>query len=376
MCLMAALGQSMMMTSGNGDQVQGILERALKIAVALHDHHSELRLLSRLHLYYRRTAEFRRLLPISIRAAHIAQKLADPVAATAAHVLLGVAQHLVGDQAEAAAHLEALPPHAPGFPRIGSSHFAFHRGPLIGLARVLWLQGHPDRAVAVASRLTSAPASYPDVVTFCIALIWGVSVFQWIGDGATVEASAERLIDHATRYALEPYKAVGLGLKGQVLLRCGEVDRGVDLLRSAVVCLQAEHYELYTPEFSCALAESLAMTGYIDRALVTINDSIRRVDANGSAFNMPELLRIKGEFLVKAGDYQAAEDHFRQSIAMADRQSALSWRLRAVTSLARLRLRHRNVSGARTAVLATYEQFAEGFETADLKAARFILAMT
>jgi predicted ATPase/DNA-binding winged helix-turn-helix (wHTH) protein len=374
--LQAALGQSLMVTSGNGDRVQAALERALEIAVALDDRRNEFKLLGRLHLYHRRTGEFSRLLPISLRAERIAQEVADPVAATAAHVLLGVAHHLVGNQAEAGPHLEASSPELTGLRPVNSSHFGFHRGPLIGLARVLWLRGYPDRAVEAANRLITESAAYPDVVTFCIALIWGVSVFQWTGDWETVEESSERLIDHAARHALEPYRAVGLGLKGEVLVNRGEAARGIDLLQSAVASLRAERYELYIPGFSCTLAEGLAMTGRLDKAIATIDDTIRYVDAKGPAFNRPELLRIKGELLAQATEEAAAEDHFRQSIALADRQSALSWRLRAATSLTRLRLRHGSAGEARRILVETYDRFGEGFATADLAAARRLLDPT
>jgi hypothetical protein len=50
-------------------------------------------------------------------------------------------------------------------------------------------------------------------------------------------------------------------------------------------------------------------------------------------------MRVKGELLLlpgAPGSVAAAEDHFRQAIDWARRQGALSWELRAATSLARL----------------------------------------
>jgi hypothetical protein len=52
-----------------------------------------------------------------------------------------------------------------------------------------------------------------------------------------------------------------------------------------------------------------------------------------------ELVRVKGELLLlqgAPGTAAAAEDHFRQALDWARRQGALSWELRAATSLARL----------------------------------------
>ena len=91
---------------------------------------------------------------------------------------------------------------------------------------------------------------------------------------------------------------------------------------------------------------------------------------------MAELLRIKGELLLLQrgpGAVAAAEDHFRQALDWARRQGALSWELRAATSLARL-LRNRAPSVDAIACLQpVYDRFTEGFGTADLIAAKLLL---
>jgi predicted ATPase len=91
---------------------------------------------------------------------------------------------------------------------------------------------------------------------------------------------------------------------------------------------------------------------------------------------MPELLRIKGELVLlqgMPGVAAAAEDHFRQALDWARQQGALSWELRAATSLARL-LRDQNRSSEAVALLAPiYDRVTEGFETNDLKAARALI---
>jgi predicted ATPase len=61
-----------------------------------------------------------------------------------------------------------------------------------------------------------------------------------------------------------------------------------------------------------------------------------------------------------------------ESIALAEKQGALSWRLRTETSLARLRLKQRKAKPL-DGLADTYARFTEGFETTDLKAARALL---
>jgi predicted ATPase len=88
------------------------------------------------------------------------------------------------------------------------------------------------------------------------------------------------------------------------------------------------------------------------------------------------LLRIKGELLLSQGApgaTAAAEDHFRQALDWAHRQGALSWELRAASSLARLWRDQHRVKEARAVLGSVYARFTEGFETADLREARRLL---
>ena len=69
----------------------------------------------------------------------------------------------------------------------------------------------------------------------------------------------------------------------------------------------------------------------------------------------------------------AAEDHFQQALDWARRQGALSWELRAATSLTRLLRDLDRPTEALALLQPVYDRFAEGFDTADLKAAKALL---
>ena len=66
-------------------------------------------------------------------------------------------------------------------------------------------------------------------------------------------------------------------------------------------------------------------------------------------------------------------DTVAASVELAERQSALSWRLRASNNLARLLLRQGRREEARKSLAETYARFGEGFQTADLRTARKLL---
>lgn len=90
----------------------------------------------------------------------------------------------------------------------------------------------------------------------------------------------------------------------------------------------------------------------------------------------PELIRVKGTLLILQNTPTAlemAEDHFRQALDVARRQKALSWELRAATSLARLLDGQDRCTEALALLQPVYDRFTEGFETADLKAAKALI---
>ena len=369
--LQAALGHAFMFTERNSEQAEAALRRGLSIAEALDDKSNQFRLLSRLNMFYRRTGEYRRLIPIALEAEKIARAIGDTAGIAGAKALVGVSYHLVGNQLAAHRHLEEgllgnseLRSAQPG-------HFAYSRTPQIPLARVLWLRGFPDQAVECVRPLTGASAPR-DVVMHCIALCWSASVFGWVGDWTAVESMASRLAAHAAMHGLAPYEAVAAGFRAQALIARGELKPGVELLRTALPRLHADRYELYASGFVAELSQTLAALGQLPEGLSVLQETIARMAPEGDAFDMPELLRLRGELEARSGDIKAAEASLAASIALAEQQGALSWRLRAETSLARLRREHGRTKRS-NGLAETYARFSEGFATADLKAARRVL---
>jgi predicted ATPase len=174
------------------------------------------------------------------------------------------------------------------------------------------------------------------------------------------------------------WHAYGRCHQGLLSIKRGDIATGLGLLRASLD-------EIGGPEFAFFLrlatlvdvrAEALACAGEIDGALDALTEATERVERAEELWIIPEFLRRKGELLMvrgASGDATMAEDHFRQALDSARRQGALSWELRAATSLARLW----NGQNRRTEALAllqpVYDRFTEGFDTPDLKAAKALL---
>ena len=82
---------------------------------------------------------------------------------------------------------------------------------------------------------------------------------------------------------------------------------------------------------------------------------------------------MPGDLLNAAGDRPEPSEHYRQAIAVAERQSARLFQLRASTSLARLWRDQGKRAEARDLLGPIYNWFTEGFDAPDLKDAKALL---
>src|SRR5260370_36977790 len=141
------LGICSMYTMGSSEEAHGALTRARGLAEKLHDPVEQCRLMGQLHSFYRRAGNFDRMLAVAQRGEAVAKEMADPIGIMAAHSLLGLSHHLIGNQVEARAHLEAALARAPASNSAAARRFGFHyERPRIGLAPTLWLLGYPEQA--------------------------------------------------------------------------------------------------------------------------------------------------------------------------------------------------------------------------------------
>ena len=77
--------------------------------------------------------------------------------------------------------------------------------------------------------------------------------------------------------------------------------------------------------------------------------------------------------LLRQGQSEAAEELYRKALSIAEAQEAKLWELRASVSLARLWGEQGRRVEARDLLAPVYGWFTEGFDTADLKAAKALL---
>jgi predicted ATPase len=376
MILQESLALASMYTRGNDGRVRAAIERGLALAEALEDRSRQLQLLASLNLLLVRQGDIRGARAAVERGRNVAQAISDPAGLIWAEWMMGVSHYVGGDQAAAQFHLEK----GMSFAAESGSHHANYFGSvnrigaMVALARVLWLRGFPDRALRNAQNAIdemSRGRNHP--VSVCTSLLYGGSVIFWTGNLTMAWEFVEQLIAHAGRHALGPYRAAGIGLRGELQVARDEAPAGIESLRKALEIMQVEQYNVVRTTLMGALAEGLRKVERLEEALVTVNDAIARSTDTGAEFDLPELLRIKAKILAGREDHKAATRCLRDSIAKAQAQHALSLELRSAITLTGLLRGEGKFAEARRCVASVFERFTEGFETADLRVARGLL---
>jgi predicted ATPase len=168
----------------------------------------------------------------------------------------------------------------------------------------------------------------------------------------------------------------------------------------------------YQTFYLALLAETYGRTGQTEEGLSVLAEALTIVDSTGERFYEAEIYRLKGELLlaqeiknqkskVKNSIIQIpnpksqildpqveAEASFLKAMEIARRQQSKSFELRAAMSLVRLRQRQVSRHPTSTAqrelrvklteahrmLLEIHNWFTEGFDTADLREAKALLA--
>jgi predicted ATPase len=155
----------------------------------------------------------------------------------------------------------------------------------------------------------------------------------------------------------------------------GQAVAGLAQLRQGTAAVLATGQTLSRPLCLVLLAEATGHAGQVAEGLRLLAEAVRALEESGRGDLLAEAYRLKGELLLQqaAADAAQAEACFGQALAIAGRQQAKSWELRAAMSLSRLWQHQGKHADARQLLAPIYHWFTEGFDTADLREAAALL---
>jgi len=379
MKLHATLGGSLIYTRGTVAEIGAAWTRVLKLAESLDDAEYQLRSLLGLCFFQTANGGHRAAMALAQRFGTLAEKQPDRNDLLIRDRLIGVSQHYLGDQKSARRRLEHMLAHYhPAAQRSHIISFPLDQRVMARtiLARVLWLQGFPDQAMRAAETSIADARTANHANSLCYALSQGACpIVLLVGDLVAAEHCVEMLLDQATKRALPLWHAWGHCYRGALMIRRRDVVTGLRLLREGYNELgKARFAALRLIAFQ--MAEAAGRAGQIAEGFAVIEEALAWTERSDERWLIAELRRVKGELLLLEGASGAAavaEDLFRQALEEAHRQCALSWELRAATSLARLRRDQGRPAEAMALLQPVYGRFTEGFDTTDLKAAKALL---
>ena len=196
-------------------------------------------------------------------------------------------------------------------------------------ARILWLQGHVDRAMRLADDMVEDARTAGHVISLVYGLAQAACLIAIYAGNLAAAGRYVRLIQELTvKHGLEAWSMWGRVLEGILLTKRGRSVDGADLLARELDGHPTVTFHMQANLFRAELAEGLAAAGQPERALAMLRAALRRAERSEEGWCLAELLRKEGELLLLTGASSAsgdAERCFRQAVEVARRQGALAW---------------------------------------------------
>jgi predicted ATPase len=303
---------------------------------------------------------------------HLAEGQGDAAMRTVAQGLAGSTSFFLGRLAAARLSLEAALKDADSGPEEDLGPADAFPSRLSSLAHLCWtllVQGQLDegrrRSRAAVRQAADQPRRPADRAA---ALFADAVVHQLVGDRDAVLAQAEALKTLAGEQDFPLWRAGAAILHGWSLMS----QEGMREMRQGLAAWRATGAEFLVPYFQALLAGACVWADRPAEGLRLVEDGLARAEQSGERWCEAELLRQRGELLLRRGgrNRAAAEAALRRARAVAHRQGAKLWELKASVSLVRL---GNGAPRTRRILGPVFDTFTEGFDTPDLIDAQKLL---
>ncbi|MDX1673315.1 MAG: protein kinase [Longimicrobiales bacterium] len=240
-------------------------------------------------------------------------------------------------------------------------------------SRPLWSLGYPDQALERSRETVDLGRGQRQPATLVFALIVKQGIHLYRGEFQEAIALGDEIVDMCAEFEFAQEGEWGKCFQGAALAGAGRVDDGIARLSDALDALERLRSGLVRPTFLALLGDAHRKAGRVDDGLAAVTEGFAHAERTLEQGFVAELHRVHGELLLLDGERDAGEEAIRAGLAKARDQHARSFELRAATSLARLFQAEGRDHDARAELQPVYDWFTEGFETADLTAARSLL---
>jgi len=239
----------------------------------------------------------------------------------------------------------------------------------------LCVVGFRHAALADTDRALKEAREIGQAATLMYALLAASMTYVVCGDYAEANAITDELIALTDQIGSQFWGAWGMMQRGCVLALTGKASDAVQTLTSSISAFRSTGSTADLSLYLSYLAEAHAHLRQFDSATRCIGEAMNVVETTKERWYEAEVHRVAGEIALLSlePDTAKAEIYFERALAVACKQQAKSWELRAAMSLARLWRDQGRQNEARQLLAPIYGWFTEGFDTLDLRGARALL---
>ncbi|MCX6032602.1 MAG: AAA family ATPase [Chloroflexi bacterium] len=309
----------------------------------------------------------------------LAQQTEKPLHLALAHYTVGASLAFCGDLVPARSHLEqgvALcdPQSTSSLTTIFGADLGVTG--LSWLAWVLWDLGYPEQAFRrsqeALARATELAHPFSVGLALTVACL-PLAVFRSDDRAVRAHLAALAKISEGQENAL--FRIWHTIYSGWLQARQGETVAGIAALRRGMAAWEASGSRSGRPLQLLLLAETYLRSGQIAQGSAVIAAGLALIEETGARMFEAESHRLAGALLElqPAADAAAPEVCYQRALAVARRQAAKLWELRACVSLFRLQRQPEGRAKARQMLSDICDWFVEGADLLDLVEARQLL---
>jgi class 3 adenylate cyclase/tetratricopeptide (TPR) repeat protein len=371
--LQTALASALTATAGwSAAEVGETLARLRALAEQLDRPDHLVTLLVGQYWYHCVRSEHRLALPVGEQLEQIGAARNDTAAQLLGRSNQGITRFYLGEFIAARALLErCLGLVDPGHHATPGLSFDPYAPVLTYLALTLAYLGYVDQARSQMDEALSKARRLGHAHTLAEVLVFK-NYIDWITGSPT--EYVDECVALTTEHGYQFFSSWAVAYLGRSLIHSEQVLKGLALVSQGLAEMNASGSVVNTTFLFTWLAEAHAKLGQHAEARDCFAKAAHIIETKDERQLEAELLhRMPGDLLSAAGDRFGAERHYRQAIAVAERQSAKLLQLRASTSLARLWRDQGRRAEARDLLDPIYHWFTEGFDAPDLKDAKALL---
>jgi class 3 adenylate cyclase/predicted ATPase len=374
--LQIALGPALMAIKGHGaPEVEQAYARARVLCHQVAETPHLFSVLRGLCRFYQGRGALQTAQELGEQLYRLAQRVATPLHLLEAHDALGTTLFFLGEYATARTSLEQGMAYADP---VTEQDLVLRHGEAPGVrclayaANTLWCLGYPTQALQRSQEALARARALAHPYNLVAAQYFAVFLHQRRREALAVEEQSEALLTIATAQGFPVWAGFGACWRGWALTAQGQSEAGRVHMQQGLETILATGQTLTQPICLSLLAEAAAYTNQVEEGLGLLAEALAAFEAKGRGDGLAEAYRLQGELLLQQTprDAAQAEACFQQALAIARRQQAKSWELRAAMSLSRLWQQQGKQDEARVLLAPIYGWFTEGFDTADLQEAK------